>query len=80
MKTVELTEYLIKELASDPDAVSVKGLDTEEYLIIEVLVGNEDIGRIIGKNGKLITSIRTLVNAASYHNGEKKVKINIDSV
>ena len=80
MKSVELTEYLIKELAHDPESVSVKGFETDEEMVIEVLVSNDDIGVIIGKGGKMISSIRTIVSAASFHNREKKTKINIDSI
>ena len=80
MKSEKLTEYLIKQIARDPESVSVKAFETEEEIIIEVLVSKDDIGMIIGKSGKMIQSIRTIVSAAAYHNGEKKTKINIDSI
>jgi len=80
MKSVDLAEYLIKQIVKDPEAVSIKGFETEDEIIIEVLVSKEDIGRVIGKDGKMIASIRTIVNAIAYHNGEKKTKINIDSI
>ena len=80
MNVIELTEYLIKNIAKDPDSVSVKGFDAEDETIIEVLVSKDDIGRIIGKDGKMISAIRMIVNAATYEKNKKKAKINIDSI
>lgn len=80
MDLVEFTSYLVKSLVKDPDTVSVKQFDTEDdSILIEVLVNESEIGSVIGKNGKIANSIRTLVQASSYLNGNKKVKINIDS-
>ena len=80
MDLVGLTSYLIKSLVKDPETVSVKEFETEDDLVlIEVLVSNEEIGAVIGKNGKIANSIRTIVQASSYLNGNKRVKINIDS-
>ena len=80
MDLVGLTSYLIKSLVKDPDSVSVKEFETEDdSVLIEVLVSEDDIGAVIGKGGKIANSIRTIVQASSYLNGNKKVKINIDS-
>ncbi len=77
---VELTEFLIKSLVKNPDSVSVKKFDDEEDIVtIQVLVDEADMGAVIGKNGMIINSIRTIVKASSYMNGEPKVRINIDS-
>ena len=78
---VEMTEYLVKSLVSEPDMVTVKEFpsDKEDEIIIEVLVSNNDIGRVIGKGGKNANAIRTLVQANSYLQDNKKVKINIES-
>ena len=61
--------------------VSVKEFesDDEDTVIIQVLVDNEDMGRVIGKGGKLANAVRTLVQASSYIHDNKKVRINIDS-
>ena len=82
MNLVELTEAIIKRLVTDPETVSVKEFDTEEEntVQIEVLIQEDDMGRVIGKNGKVINAIRTLVQASSYLKDNKKVKINIDSI
>lgn len=76
---VELTEYLVKSLVKDPNSVSVKEIVDDEFITIEVLVSNDEIGAVIGRNGTIANSIRTLVQAASYNNERKKVHINIDS-
>ena len=80
MDLVELTSYLIKSLVKDPESVSVKQFETDDdTILIEVLVSSDEIGAVIGKNGKIANSIRTIVQASSYLNGNKRVKINIDS-
>ncbi len=80
MNLVELTEYLVKSLVKDSDSVSVKQFDTEDdSVLIQVLVNSDEIGSVIGKGGKIANSIRTIVQASSYLNGNKRVKINIDS-
>ena len=81
MNLIELTEYLVKLLVVNKDNVSVKEFDTDEEntILIQVLVDSEDIGRVIGKGGKLASAIRTLVQASSYTKDNKRVKINIDT-
>ena len=81
MNLVTLTEAIIKKIVSDPESVSVKEFDTEEEntIQIEVLISNDDMGKVIGKNGKIINSIRTIVQASSSLEDNKKVKINVDS-
>ena len=82
MDLVNLTETIIKKIVSDPENVSVKEFETDEEntIQIEVLISEEDKGRVIGKNGKTINSIRTIVQASSSLTEEnKKVRINIDS-
>ena len=80
MNLVGLTEFLVKSVVTDPDMVSVKQFeDDEEYITIQVLVDSSVIGSVIGKQGIIANAIRTIVQASSYANGLKKVKINIDS-
>ncbi len=80
MTLVELTEKIIKNIVKDEDAVSVKEFPSEndKEIIIEVLVSDSDIGRVIGKNGRTANAIRTLVQASSALEDNKYVKINID--
>lgn len=80
MSLVELTEMIVKSLVKDPDSVSVKEFDNEEEIVIEVISSEEDIGNLIGKEGKIANSIRTVVQASSYLKDNKRVKINISSI
>ena len=82
MDLVVLTETIIKKLVADPESVSVKEFETDEEntIQIEVLISEDDKGRVIGKNGKIINSIRTIVQASSSLSEEnKRVRINVDS-
>ena len=80
MNLVELTEKIIKNIVLNEDAVSVKEFpsDNDKDIIIEVLVSEDDLGRVIGKNGRCANAIRTLVQASSYIKDNKYVNINID--
>ena len=80
MSLVNLTEMIIKSLVKDEDSVSVKEFDTEEELVIEVIIPEDEMGNVIGKNGKIANSIRTVVQASSYLKDNKRVKININSI
>ena len=81
MDLVVLTETIIKKIVSDNESVSVKEFEsTEENTVqIEVVVSSDDLGKVIGKNGRTINSIRTIVQASAILNGNRRVKINVDS-
>jgi predicted RNA-binding protein YlqC (UPF0109 family) len=81
MVFVLLTETIVKMIVKDEEAVSVKEYEsTEDNLIhLEVLVAEDDLGRIIGKNGQTIKSIRNIVQASSSLNNGQRVKIDVDS-
>lgn len=81
MELVKLTETIVKELVSDPELVTVKEFpsDEEDTVTIEVMVPEDQMGRVIGKESKLAKALRTIVQASSYINDNKKVNINIDS-
>ena len=80
MNLVELTESIVKSIVLDEESVMVKEFesDDEKTIHIEVLVAEDDLGRVIGKNGKTANSIRTLVQASSSLKENKHVKIEID--
>ena len=80
MDLVELTEKIVKSLVVDTDAVSVKEFPTDEenVMLIQVMVNDDDMGRVIGKSGRTANAIRTLVQASSSLTDNKYVKIDID--
>lgn len=79
MNLVEFSELIVKKLVKEPDLVKVQEFSSDDDTTIEILVSEEDMGRVIGKKGKIATSIKTLIQAKAYNDGQKKVKINIDS-
>ena len=81
MDLVLLTETIVKMIVKDVEAVSTKEYEsTEENLVhISVMVANDDLGRVIGKDGKTIKSIRNIVQASASLNGGQKVRIDVDS-
>ncbi len=80
MDLVEYTEFIVKSLVPDSEDISVKEFDSENEneILIQVLVKEEDMGKVIGRGGKVANAIRTLVQASSYLKDNKRVKINID--
>lgn len=80
MSVVEFAEYLVKSIVKEKELVKVSEFQADEDItILEILVPEDDMGRVIGKNGKMSTSIRTLIQAFAAVNNMPKVKINIDS-
>lgn len=79
MNLVEFTETIVKRLAKESDLVKVQRLENDDEITIIVLVSSDDMGRVIGKKGKIANAIKTLVQAKAYNDGEKKVIVNIDS-
>jgi hypothetical protein len=65
MEMKDLITYIAKSLVDQPDLVKVTEVEGETTSVIELSVVKEDIGKIIGKQGKTATAIRTIMNAAS---------------
>ena len=61
----ELLEFLVKALVEDPEAVKVEELEEDGDLIYEITVAEEDLGRVIGKGGRIANAIRTIAKAAA---------------
>lgn len=68
-----LVEYVAISLVDDPKSVKVTPATKENYIVMELTVDPEDLGKVIGKNGQTARAIRTLVNAAASHAGEKVI-------
>jgi predicted RNA-binding protein YlqC (UPF0109 family) len=61
----ELLELLVKSLVEDPGAVVVEELEEEGDLVYEISVAEDDLGRVIGKGGRVANAIRTIAKAAA---------------
>ncbi len=72
----ELVEYLARALVNQPDAVEVKETTSDTTTVLELKVARDDLGRVIGKQGRTAKSIRTLVTAIASR-AERKVVLNI---
>jgi uncharacterized protein len=69
----ELVQFLARQLVNNPDAVEVKETQSDTASILELKVAKEDLGRIIGKQGRTAKSIRTILNAAASRTNRKVV-------
>ena len=61
----ELIEYIVKSIVDFPENVSVTQIDGESTIVFELRVRQDDVGKVIGKKGRTINAIRTLVNATA---------------
>jgi len=69
----ELIQYLARSLVTNPAAVEIKETERETVLVLELKVAKEDLGRVIGKQGRTAKSIRTILNAAASRSNRKVV-------
>ena len=67
----ELVEYIVTRLVSAPDEVSVTPIETDYSVVYEVSVADDDIGRVIGRHGRIANALRTLVRSASTSDGKR---------
>ncbi|MBQ9737175.1 MAG: KH domain-containing protein [Clostridia bacterium] len=72
----ELLEFIAKSMVSDPEAVSVEEETRENMIVLTLHVGENDMGKVIGKQGRIVKAIRTVVKAAASHEN-KKVMVDI---
>ena len=61
----ELIEYIAKALVDNPDAVEVNEIEGEQTSVIELKVAKEDLGKVIGRQGRTARAMRTILSAAS---------------
>ena len=80
MDLVKLTESIIKKLVADPDSVSVKEFTTDEEntIQIEVLISSDDMGKVIGKNGKTISALQNVIKQIIYTRTTHNLHIILD--
>jgi len=72
----ELVELIAKSLVDSPEQVDVKQVEGEHSIILELRVAPDDMGKVIGKQGRIAKAIRTVVNAAAVKD-KKRVMVEI---
>jgi RNA-binding protein (KH domain) len=71
--TKELLEYIVKMIVDRPDEVNIREIPGERVVIYEIRVSKEDVGKVIGKQGRTAKAIRTILAAVSLKRGKKVV-------
>jgi predicted RNA-binding protein YlqC (UPF0109 family) len=69
----DLLEYLAKALVDNPDDVHVEAIEGERSVILQLRVHTDDIGKVIGKQGRIAQALRTLVKAAATKQGKNAI-------
>jgi predicted RNA-binding protein YlqC (UPF0109 family) len=69
----ELVNYVARALVDDPDNVEVNMIEGEKSTILELRVAPDDIGKVIGKHGRIAKALRTILSAASTKTGKRVV-------
>ena len=69
----DLVEYIVKSLVDLPDQVRISEIEGEQTTVIEVNVAKEDLGKVIGKQGRTARAIRTILNATATKLGKRSV-------
>jgi uncharacterized protein len=72
----ELVEYLARRLVEHQDQVTVDEVDEDGVLVIRLRVAPDDVGRVIGRGGRIARALRTVVRAAGVH-GDRRVTLEI---
>ena len=72
----ELLEIIAKNLVDNPEQVSVSEIKGERTIVLELKVAPDDMGKVIGKQGRIAKAIRTVVKAAAVHD-DKKIVVEI---
>ena len=67
----ELLAYLARELVDDPEAVRVEEEERDDALVLVLRVAPDDVGKVIGRNGRIARALRTLVRASSGRDGRR---------
>ncbi len=66
----DLLKLIVLQLVDNPDDVEIREVAGDRTTVLEIKVNDEDMGKVIGKKGRIIKSIRVLLRAAAVHNGK----------
>ena len=69
--STELVEYLARRLVDDPDAVRAEEIERDGDVVIELRVAPDDVGKVIGRQGRIARALRTLVRASAAREGRR---------
>ncbi len=73
----ELVAFLARKLVDDPDAVRVEQEDRDDVLVVRLHVAPDDVGKVVGKQGRIARALRTVVRAGGVREG-RRVLLEID--
>jgi uncharacterized protein len=69
----DLLVYLARQLVSQPDEVRVSRSERDDAVVLELRVADDDLGKVIGKGGRIARALRTLVRASGAKTGERRL-------
>ncbi|AEC01739.1 KH domain-containing protein [Parasphaerochaeta coccoides] len=69
----ELVEFIVKSLVDTPDEVNITTVEGEKSTILELRVAADDVGKVIGKQGRIAKAIRTILSASATRDGKRTV-------
>jgi len=69
----ELVERILKQIVDNPDQVKVREVEGGRVTVLEVSTAKEDVGKVIGKNGKIANALRIIVGAAAAQQGKRAI-------
>jgi hypothetical protein len=73
----DLTEQMVKAVVDYPEQVDITEVEGTDSLILEIRVSQDDMGKVIGRSGRIINAMRTIVSAASAAKGAKRTTLEI---
>lgn len=69
----DLLAYVARQLVATPDAVRVRRTERDDAVLFELSVAPDDVGKVIGKGGRIARALRTLVRASGAKTGERRL-------
>lgn len=78
MDVKELILTMVKPLVSNPDVVAIEEADGDEFLEYHLKVDQTDLGHVIGRQGRIIQAVRTIVYSIPVADGAKKIRLLVD--
>ena len=77
MELSDLIKSIVIELVDNPEEVDIKEVETDNQIILELKVSKDDFGKVIGKNGRNISAIRTILFSINAKKGGKKARLDV---